>query len=150
MSVLAAAAALPHITFFVTGDPIRAKSSALANLPANVQFTGFLPDANYIGLLRSVDGILALTTHDHTMQRGACEAVSLGRPVLTSDWPILRAYFDKGTVFVDNTAAGIRQGLLRLQAGNAQLMAEIAILQEERRQESFFHLWSDRCQSVKR
>ena len=34
-----------------------------------------------------MDGILALTTHDHTMQRGACEAVSLGVPIITSDWP---------------------------------------------------------------
>jgi len=133
--VLRAAASLPEVTFFVTGDPVRAKSSVLDRCPSNVHFTGFLPDPDYIGLLRSVDGIMALTTDDYTMQRGACEAVSLGQPVLTSDWPILREYFDKGTVFVDNTAEGIRQGVERLQADHDRLKAEIVVLQAERRQE---------------
>jgi glycosyltransferase involved in cell wall biosynthesis len=134
-AVIAAAASLPEVQFFVTGDPIRAKAGLLAQCPPNVQFTGFLPDANYIGLLRSADGIMALTTHDHTMQRGACEAVSLGRPIITSDWPLLRDYFDKGTVHVDNSAAGIRAGVVQLQAEHGRLLDEISELQAERRVE---------------
>ena len=69
------------------------------------------------------------------MQRGACEAVSLGVPIITSDWPLLRSYFHQGTIHVANTADGIREGVLRLQAEQARLQNEIRELQEERRSE---------------
>jgi glycosyltransferase involved in cell wall biosynthesis len=134
-AVRAAAATLPEVNFFVTGDPIRADRALLARCPANMQFTGFLPDPDYVGLLRAADGVLALTTDDYTMQRGACEAVSLGVPIITSDWPILRDYFHQGTVHVDNTPAGIRQGVLRLAHDQARLRREILALQAERRAE---------------
>jgi glycosyltransferase involved in cell wall biosynthesis len=134
-AVLEAAAALVDVQFYITGDPIRAKRSVLDRRLPNARFTGFLPDPDYFGLLRSMDGILVLTTDDHTMQRGACEAVSLGVPIITSNWPLLREYFHKGTIHVDNTPDGIRQGVRRLQAEKAQLMGEIGALQEERRLE---------------
>jgi glycosyltransferase involved in cell wall biosynthesis len=134
-AVMQAAASLPQVSFFVTGDPIRASRAVLERCPANVRFTGFLPDPNYIGLLRAVDGVLVLTTDDHTMQRGACEAVSLGVPIITSDWPILRDYFHQGTIHVNNTPEGIRQGVLQLAEDKARLQREILDLQAERRAE---------------
>ena len=45
------------------------------------------------------------------MQRGAYEAIYLGRPVITSGWEILKHNFDEGTVFVDNTEDGIANGI---------------------------------------
>ena len=53
--------------------------------PDNVRLTGFLPDSDYVGLILASDAVIALTTMDHTMQRGAYEAVYLGRPVITSN-----------------------------------------------------------------
>jgi glycosyltransferase involved in cell wall biosynthesis len=79
-----------------------------------VKFTGFLPDEEYLGLLRGVQAIMVLTTNNHTMQRGACEAVSLGKPIITSDWPVLRSYFNKGTIHVDNSYHGIKEGILEM------------------------------------
>jgi hypothetical protein len=136
---MAAAAALPQVQFYITGDPIRAPRALLGQQPANARFTGFLPDPAYFGLLRAVDVIMVLTTDDHTMQRGACEAVSLGVPIITSDWPILRAYFHRGTVHVDNSARGIQAGVLRAKAEHEHLQREIRALQAERRQE-----WRDK------
>lgn len=133
--VMQAAATLPEVHFYITGDPIRAKRAILAARPANAHFTGFLPDPAYFGLLRSVDGILVLTTNDHTMQRGACEAVSLGVPVITSDWPLLRAYFPKGTIHVDNSRDGISAGIMQLRQAGARLRDEIAALRVERQEE---------------
>jgi glycosyltransferase involved in cell wall biosynthesis len=134
-AVMAAAATLADVQFYITGDPIRAKRSVLESKPPNAHFTGFLPDHNYFGLLRAVDGIMVLTTDDHTMQRGACEAVSLGVPIITSDWPILRAYFHRGTVHVDNSPEGINRGVRRLQADRDRLLSEIGALQAERQEE---------------
>lgn len=131
--LLQAAATLPDVAFYITGDPIRAKASYLSERPPNVHFTGFLPDAAYIGLLRSVQGVVVLTTDNHTMQRGACEALWLGQPMVISDWPILRRYFHKGAVYTDNTSESIQEGILRLRIGLPRLKAEIGRLQQERR-----------------
>lgn len=130
--VLKAAASLPEVQFYITGDPIRARRTFLQHHPSNVKFTGFLPDDEYLGLLRSVQAIMVLTTDNHTMQRGACEAVSLGKPIITSNWPILREYFHKGTIHVDNSSQGIRQGILQMQQEGEILEKEILLLQQER------------------
>jgi glycosyltransferase involved in cell wall biosynthesis len=110
-AILDAARQLPDVTFHVTGDPGRIGGAQRLDVPPNVELTGFLPDDAYYALLRGCDAVLCLTTNDNTMQRGACEALSLGRPIITSDWPLLRDYFAKGTVHVDDTAAGIRRGI---------------------------------------
>ncbi len=133
--VLTAAASLPEVDFYITGDPIRAKKTFLQHHPDNVKFTGFLPDEDYLGLLRAVQVIVVLTTDNHTMQRGACEAVSLGKPIITSDWPILRTYFDKGTIHVDNSSRGIQEGILQMQKQRPTMAEEILLLQQERWQE---------------
>jgi len=133
--VLEAAATLPEVQFYVTGSLIRAKKSLLQNKPDNVEFTGFLPDEEYFGLLRAVQAVMVLTTDNHTMQRGACEAVSLGKPIITSNWPILREYFDKGTIHVDNSAQNIREAVIRMGKEGKRLEDEILTLQQERRQE---------------
>ncbi len=130
--ILAAAALLPDVNFYITGDPIRAKKSFLQSHPANVSFTGFIPDEEYFGLLRSVDAIMVLTKDNHTMQRGACEAVSLGKPIITSDWPVLREYFHQGTIYVDNSPSGIRDGVMQMQQQKDRLSEEIVRLQQER------------------
>jgi hypothetical protein len=131
--VIAAARRLPEIGIYVTGDPVQGFKRLPADLPPNVYLTGFLSDDAYYGLLRSVQAVMALTMEDHTNQRGACEGVWLNQPILTSDWPVLRQTFHRGTVHVDNTAEGIYAGLRKLRDDHARLCAEIAGLQAERR-----------------
>jgi len=133
--ILEAAATLPDVQFYVTGNPLRAKRSLFERKPDNVRFTGFLPDEEYYGLLRAAQAVMVLTTDNYTMQRGACEAVSLGKPVITSDWPILREYFGKGTIHVDNSAQSIREAVIRMQREQREMEEEILVLQQERRQE---------------
>lgn len=132
-AVLEAARRLPEIGFYVTGDPVQGFKRLPATLPANLTLTGFLPDDQYYGLLRSAQAVMALTTEDHTNQRGACEAVWVERPVITSDWPFLREAFHLGTVHVANTPDGIVQGVLQMRAEHGRLAGEIGQLQAERR-----------------
>lgn len=133
--VITVAQSLPEVGFYVTGDPVQGFKRLPANLPPNLYLTGFLPDAQYYGLLRSVQAVMALTTEDHTMQRGACEAVWLSQPIITSHWPLLRETFHAGTLHVDNTVEGIRAGVLRMRAEHRELAEEILSLQEERRRQ---------------
>ncbi len=133
--VLKAASYLQEIDFYVTGRKSRANAEVLAQAQANVHFTDFLPDESYYALLNSVDAVMCLTTRNHTMQRGACEALSLGKPIITSDWPILRDYFYEGTVHVPNTAEGIRQGVRQMQESYQSYHAGIVDLQKQQQQE---------------
>ena len=135
----------PPIHFYITGKTSRASGDIAARiaqpgqLPQNVHFTDFLPDADYYALMNSADAVMCLTTRDHTMQRGACEALSLGKPIITSRWPLLRTYFHRGTVHVDNTAAGIRGGIMELFAQHDHYRNEIKALQKGQLQE-----WHDK------
>lgn len=132
-AVLEAARRLGQTQFFVTGDVRAARPSWIREKPANLSFTGFLPEEEYAGLLRAADVVLVLTTHDHTMQRGGYEAVALGKPLVTSDWGLLRETFSRGTVHVRNEPAAIADGLSRAIENRQRLGVEMLDLGTERR-----------------
>ena len=98
-------------------------------------FTGFLPDPQYIGLLRAVDAVMALTTRDHTLQSGGCEAVSVGKPLIISDWPYLRQFFSKGAVYVSNSPEGVYRGIREMQQRQSELQQAIPALRQDYQQE---------------
>lgn len=136
-SIFEAARRLPAVTFYMTGDP-RGMAARLANKPGNVSLTGFLDVASYGAMLQTADVVLALTTANHTMLRGAYEAIYQGTPVIVSDSPLLRAAFAEGAVHVDNTPDAIvraveemrthadqyRHGAVRLRARKEQRWSE--------------------------
>lgn len=133
--VLAAAAKLEDVHFYVTGKQ-RADGQPIPEaVSANVHFTGFLPNEDYYALLAGCQAVMCLTTRNHTMQRGACEALSLGKPIITSDWPLLRTYFHNGTVHVDNTTTGIEQGVTAMMKEYGRYQSGIKQLQTEQQQE---------------
>lgn len=133
--VLGAAKQLPHVTFYITGNKSKQPSQLFENQPDNVVFTGFLPDAEYIGLLKSTSSIMALTTRDHTLQGGGYEAVSVGKPLITSDWPLLRHLYRKGTAYVDNTVEGLVEALTTLETSWQNVAQEMMEYRQQKRQE---------------
>jgi glycosyltransferase involved in cell wall biosynthesis len=128
----AAAARLPDIQFHVTGKYQRGGPQLLAAKPDNVRLTGFLPDADYVGLLLASDAVMSLTTLDNTMQRGAYEGVYLGKPVITSNFDLLRRHFYKGAVHVDNTIEDIVAGVRRMRDNLPQFRSQVLELRSER------------------
>ncbi|MEM8859675.1 MAG: hypothetical protein AAGD96_15215 [Chloroflexota bacterium] len=108
--VFEAARNLPSTNIYITGNH-KLSNELLQIKPENCHFTGFLDFDEYVGLLRNADAVMALTTRDGTLLSGGFEAVSLERPLIVSDWPVLEDYFSTGTVHVDNTAEGITQGI---------------------------------------
>lgn len=136
--------ALPEMDFYITGDFTDSVyfKDVVRNAPSNVHFTGFLRD-DYFALLEAVDVIVCLTTDDHTFLSGANEALWVGKPLITSDWPVLRSYFNKGTIHTDNTVSDIRESLLKIQAHYADFQAGILALQDERRRE-----WHEKAEEL--
>lgn len=131
-AVVEAARRLPDIRFSFTGDPFYAPRGFRATLPPNVRLTGFIPDDQYLALLRGADTIVVLTREDHTMQRGGYEAVALEKPLITSRWPLLMEVFSRGTLHVDNTAEGIEAAIRTVRQDGARLKSEISELKKER------------------
>jgi len=76
--------------------------------------------------------VISLTEREHTMQSAAYEAISLGTPVVTSDWPILRRVFKRGAVFVDNTPEGIAAGVRHIMQHRDYYQNEVSALRRER------------------
>ena len=131
--IIAAAKGLEDVVFYVTGDKSRAPRGLTPSVPNNVRFTDYLDDASYYGLMAASQVVICLTTRDHTMQRGACEALSMGKPIITSKWPLLESYFSKGTVHVCNRADEIRNGVREIMQHHSRYKAEIGQLQTEQR-----------------
>lgn len=134
-AVLGAASGLPDVFFHITGDLRLASARHLEGIPPNVNFTGFLPEDVYVGLLRAADAVMALSTWDFTLQSGGCEAVSVGKPLITSDWPYLKSVFSGGSVFVPNTAEGIGGGIREMQKNIESYQEGMVSLRREKRRE---------------
>jgi len=132
-NILQAAAELPEINFYCTGKLKDAPSKILERKPKNVMFTDFLSVPHYAGLLKGSHGVMVLTTRDLTMQRGAYEAMALGTPIITSDWPILRNTFANGSLFVDNSSQSIVQAVRQLQTNWPKFKTAIQAQRAQRR-----------------
>jgi hypothetical protein len=129
--VFEAARRLADVIFYVTGDPHAAPRRLLRAKPTNCILTGYVAYDRYIGLLRSVDAIMDLTLQDQALLMGGFEAVSLGVPLITSDWPILRDYFSMGTVHVANTSDSVCEGVRMALRDKAVLQQEIVLLRRD-------------------
>jgi len=108
LEVIEAARRLDQDTFvYITGNPRHRRDDLLRQAPPNVVFTGFLPEADYVALLRSVDAVIDLTTRDDCLVCGAYEGVAAGQPLILSDTAATRAYFSRGVRYTDNSSADI-------------------------------------------
>ena len=131
--MVAVARRMPGVTFHLTGSTdISSQKGVPSSVPPNLRITGYLPDEEFYGLIEAAHVVVSLTTENHTFQSGASEALWLGRPIITSDWPLLRAYFDKGTIHVDNTAETICEAITLIRSELPAYEANIRALQEER------------------
>ena len=108
---LAAAALLPDMEVRLTGDVRRLAPNVRSKAPANAVFTGYLSYPQFLGELLTADVVAAFSTDRHIMNRAAFEAVGLGRPLVLSDLPGLRARFGEAAVLCRNEAAAMAQAI---------------------------------------
>jgi len=129
--VFDAAVLLPDVRFYITGESRRIPRPLLMRKPENCLLTDFLPYEKYTSLLAGANAVMDLHDRDHTLLLGGFEAVSLGRPLITSDWPLLRDFFSQGTVYVSNTAQSICEGVQLVLRDEARLQREISLLRDK-------------------
>ncbi len=126
--ILEAAARLPQVHFYITGDKGLAKPGVIENAPKNVTFTGFLRGDDYWNLIYNARAVMVLTTYPYSLLGGAQDAVALQVPLILSDQPVLREYFTEGTIFIENTTEGVYRGVQDAIAREPQLRAEVVDL----------------------
>lgn len=131
-AVIEAARLLPHgVTVHITGDSRRCDPGLVEAAPPNVRFTGFLPEREYVGLLRACDLVLALTDRPHTMLCGAYEAVSAGKPMVISNHRAMTGYFSRGAFPTDNSPADIAASITAVLDHAEGLAAAVAVLKTD-------------------
>src|SRR2546428_2454558 len=130
-AALAAAAVVPEVEFRLTGDVSRLPRSVRAGAPANVVFTGYLPYAQFLGELLTVDVVAVFSTDPHIMNRAAFEAVGLGRPLVLSDLPGLRSRFGDAALFAPNDPRSMADAMLQALARQEELAAKSRALQAQ-------------------
>jgi glycosyltransferase involved in cell wall biosynthesis len=136
VEILEAARRLPDVQFHITGNPGRRDPRLATIVQPNVRLTGFLSDGAYGSLIGHADGVLTLTTRDHTMLRGAWEAVYQGTPVIVSNWPVLREAFDEGAIHVDNSAGDIVRAVRELRQNHGRYRTGVRALRTRKQ-----HRW---------
>lgn len=130
--LIAAARQTPEITVHITGRPKGPAAAHLDNAPDNIRLAGWLTDHDYTALMKAADGVLALTSRDHTMQRAGEEALELEKPLICSGWSLLRETFSQGAIFVDNTADQLTEALGEMGQRHEELTAEMRELRPKR------------------
>jgi len=103
---------LENICLYISGN-YKKRSGSIVN-EDNIIHTGFLSNEEYLGLLNNVDAVMVLTNRDNTMQKGGNEGVFLEKPIITTNLPFLKSYFNKGSVYVDLTNGSIKKGIIEM------------------------------------
>jgi glycosyltransferase involved in cell wall biosynthesis len=133
--IFEAARQLSDIQFYMTGNPKDLAPYLASIVPENLALTGFLSNSAYMSLLTKADAVMTLTTRDHTMLRGAYEAVYQGTPVIISNWQLLRHAFQQGAIHTDNSRAEIVSAVRDMQIHHDLYKADVLKLREKKYEE---------------
>lgn len=120
----------PETAVFVTGRmPAPAERHLREMASAQVVFTGFLPEDDYVGQLRACDVVVDLTSRDACLVCGAYEATAAGKPMVLSDSLANRSYFDRGAVYTAASPAAIAAAIRQAIDSRERLTAEVRCLE---------------------
>ena len=85
-----------------------------SRLPENVRPVGFVSVEEYADLVRHATVMVGVTDEDFTMQRVGYEAMFAGKSLVTSDFPLLRRFFEDAAVYVQpRDSHSIAEGLAK-------------------------------------
>lgn len=99
------------VIIYITGRYNKQIFSGMERLPPNVILTGYIPDNEYEGLLHSANAILDFTTLDWCLVCGGYEAMSVGKPFVTSDTVALKEFYQNGALYSDHSPEDIANNI---------------------------------------
>ncbi|MHA1300707.1 MAG: glycosyltransferase [Candidatus Helarchaeota archaeon] len=129
--VIEAARKMPSVNFYITGSLRYAPYNIIKKSSDNVIFTDFLSNEMYVALLKNSDIVICLTKNDNTMQNGAYEALTLGCPIITSNWPVLSKLYYKGSICIDNSSNSLINAINEIKKNYPRYIREVIELKAE-------------------
>lgn len=134
-AIYEAAASLPSLTFYLTGDRKRLNAGLRKRAPRNVILTGFMTQEEYDSLLRRCDVVLAMATNDYPVRpRAASEAIAAGKPLVASRNEATEIHLGNAAILVRNTATDILQALEGVQERYELYQSATEEVRQERRE----------------
>jgi hypothetical protein len=121
----------PDICIYVSGN-FKKKGVIPGSLPENLMLLGFIPDEEYIGMMRSVDATIVLSERENCLLCGAYETVALEKPMILSNKKALRNYFNKGVIYSENIREDIAKAIYIVLEKRVNLSAQIKQLKKYR------------------
>lgn len=106
-----AVASLPDVQFVMTWFAEKLSPELRSKLPPNLILTGYLDDHDFNAIFSQASAALVLTTREGTQPSAASEAIVLGIPLIVSDLNTTRKLYEDMPIYVQNDAAGIRDGV---------------------------------------
>jgi glycosyltransferase involved in cell wall biosynthesis len=104
--VIKAGEYLPQsIYIYITGNPDPKKVGEIRS--SNIILTGFLNQQDYDGLLCKADILMDFTNLEWCLVCGAYEAISLEKPLITSDTLALKDFLEDAAVYTDHSPKSI-------------------------------------------
>lgn len=97
--------------FYVTGAKARLPQALAERAPANVEFCGFLSEADYWALLGNCDLVIDLSCMPNCLVCGAYEAIAVGTPMILTDNPASRELFGDFCLLTMNDAPAVAQAV---------------------------------------
>jgi glycosyltransferase involved in cell wall biosynthesis len=122
-AIVGAARVVPECALVVTGDLAQAPAGLYEAASQNVRFAGFLDTDDYVRQLEESDLVVALTTEPNSVMRAAYEAVYANRPLIISNWPILKELFPDA-IHADNDEKALALALRRAIRDHPDLMEQ--------------------------
>lgn len=136
-AILNSARATPGVHWYLTGRaPVRVREKA----PSNVKFTGFISDVEYGALVANASAVVALTNRRDTMQRAGYEALMAHIPVITSDFQVLREFFESAATYVPVGSSDFSLQVLDVMHREAQLRTDAERVLKQRMTEQALSL----------
>lgn len=129
--VILVAAALPEVTFYITGNSKGRANNCECQIPSNVVLTGFVSENDYHLLLKNADMIIDLTTREDCLVCGAYEAIAVGKPLILSNTEALRNYFGDAAIYVDNNSASIGYGIRSILKSYSEILDKAKLNSQE-------------------
>ncbi len=142
--ILSAAEALGACYRFVfTGRPDGWRKTFRGRIPPNVEFSGFVPDADYWKLLASSDVIVDISTRRHCLVCGAYEALAIGRPIVLTDDPSTRQLFTSIAVFAEPESQSIASAIDQARIQHSRISAG-----SDAARTAYLKVWSERAHNL--
>ena len=130
IEIFEAVKSIENLTLYVTGDYNKAGLSK-EKIASNIILLGFIDEKVYLKYLNSVDAVIVLTNQDHTLNCGSYESVCAEKPMVLSDFNVIKNYFYKGVIYSKLDSGSISNAIRQLISSKNKLNDDVKNIKKE-------------------